>query len=81
MGGTAPGRNNLEINSRDKMGDSYRVWPKKEPTERHRQMMIARAAEIGSRTIFENFMFSFGEKKYLKAKGGPIGARVMMCAA
>ena len=71
---------NLEINSRDKMGDSYWVWPKKEPTERLNQMMIARAAEIGTRTVFENFMFSFGGKKYLQAKGGPIGARVTMCA-
>ena len=44
-------------------------------------MMMARAAEIWVRTIFENFMFTFGGKTYLQAKGGPIGARVTMCAA
>ena len=67
--------NNIEVNNRDKMGDSYKVWPKREPTMRHRQMMMARAAEIGTRTVFENFMFTFGGKSYLQAKGGPIGAR------
>ena len=79
--GTALGMNNLEVNNREKMGDSYWVWPDREPTERHRQMMMARAAEIGTRTIFENFMFTFGGKNYLQTKGGPIGARVTMCAA
>ena len=73
VGGTAPGMNNIEVNSRDKMGDSCWVWPKKVPTERHKQMIIARAAE--------NFMFSFGGKNYVQAGGGPIGARVTMCAA
>ena len=29
VGGMAPGMNNIEVNSRDKMGDSYWVWPKK----------------------------------------------------
>ena len=79
--GTAPGMNNTEVNSRDKMGDSYWVWPRKEPSERHKQMMMARAAEIGTRTVFENFMFSFGGKNYLQTKGGPFGARITMCAA
>ena len=59
-GGTAPGMNNVEVNSRDKMEDSYWVWPDSEPTARHRKMMIAGTAEIGKRTLFENFMFSFG---------------------
>ena len=57
------------------------MWPDSEPTARHEQLMVARAAEIGTRTLFENFMFSFGGKNYLQAKGGPIGARVTMCAA
>ena len=80
VGGTASGKNNIEVNSKEKMGDSYWVWPTREPTAKHRQMMIAKAAEIGTRTIFENFMFSFRGKSYLQAKGGPIGARVTMCA-
>ena len=32
--GTAPGMNNIEVNSRDKVGDSYWVRPKKVPTAR-----------------------------------------------
>ena len=38
-------------------------------------------AEIGTRTIFENFSYRFGEKIYRQSSGGPIGARVTMCAA
>ena len=29
VGGTAPGMNNIEVNGRDKMGDSYWVWPER----------------------------------------------------
>ena len=81
VGGTAPGMNNQDINNKEKTGESYWVWPTREPSERHMKMMMGRAAEIGVRTLFENFMFSFGGKSYLQAKGGPIGMRLTMCAA
>ena len=38
-------------------------------------------AEIGTRAIFENFLYTFGGKAYQQSCGGPIGARVTMCAA
>ena len=57
--GTAPGMSNNEVNSRNKMGDNYWVSPRKEATDKHIQMMIARAAEIGTRTVFENFIYTF----------------------
>ena len=43
--------------------------------------MLARMGEIGLRTIFENFMYTFGGKNFLQLSGGPIGARVTMAAA
>ena len=80
-GGTAPVMNNNEGNNREKIGDSYWVGPDMEPPLKHSQKMMARAAEIGTRTIFENSMFTFGGETYLQAKWGQIGARVTMCAA
>ena len=44
-------------------------------------MIIARCCEIGVRTVFENFTYKFGGKFYKQMEGGPIGARLTMCAA
>ena len=44
-------------------------------------MIVARVAEIGTRVIFENFTYQFGEDIFLQMSGGPIGARVTMAAA
>ena len=43
------------------------------PTEKERRQIIGRVAEIGTRVVFENI--------YHQQGGGPIGARVTMCAA
>ena len=43
------------------------------PTEKERRQIIGRVAEIGTRVVFENIYHQHG--------GGPIGARVTMCAA
>ena len=37
--------------------------------------------EIGLRTVWESFVYSFGGKYYLQSDGGPIGARITMAAA
>ena len=44
-------------------------------------MIMGHVAEIGTRTIFQNFCYQFGGKAYQQQAGGPIGARVTMCAA
>ena len=64
--------NNAEINSKDKEGDTYWIWPDRVPTERHLKMMMGRTAEIGVRTLLVNFIFSFGGKNYLRSRGGPL---------
>ena len=44
-------------------------------------MLVARVCEIGVRTIFQNFIYSFGGHNFIQMLGGPIGARVTMAAA
>ena len=42
---------------------------------------MGHVAEIGTRALFENFCYRFGGESYHQQLGGPIGARVTMCAA
>ena len=56
-------------------------WPARVPTEPEKSEMLARMGEIGLRTIFENFMYTFGGQNFLQLSGGPIEARVTMVAA
>ena len=51
------------------------------PTELHRRQFIGRVAEIGTQVIFENFCYTFGGEAYHQLGGGPIGARITICAA
>ena len=80
-GGVAPGMTSEEANSID--GDVEKQWcfPRCEPNEQEEKEIIARCAEIATRTIFENFCYKFGGKTYQQSDGGPIGARVTMCLA
>ena len=62
-------------------GECQWFYPDREPTELHKRMIIARCCEIAVRTVFENFTYKFGGKFYKQQEGGPIGARLTMCAA
>ena len=42
---------------------------------------MGHVAEIATRVIFQNFCYKFGGKTFQQQAGGPIGARVTMCAA
>ena len=65
----------------DDDGEKQWVYPAREPTEKQKKMIVARCCEIGVRTIFEHFTYKFGGEYYRQRTGGPIGARVTMCAA
>ena len=67
----------------DKKEDILKEWCFREltPTETEMKVLASHVAEIGTRTIFKNFSYRFGEKIYRQSSGGPIGARVTMCAA
>ena len=56
-------------------------FPKKEPTQQQIREIQARVAEIGTRFLFENFIYKFSQDNYHQQSGGPIGARVTMAAA
>ena len=57
------------------------VYPDRTATEVEKRIMLGRMAEIGVRTIFTNFCYTFGGQTFLQMAGGPIGARVTMAAA
>ena len=81
QGGVEPGITSEEIKSMD--GDIEKQWcfPRCEPNEQEEREIIARCAEIATRSIFENFCDKFAGKTYKQTDGGPIGARITMCLA
>ena len=80
-GGVEPGITSAEVNSVE--GDIDKQWcfPRCTPNEQEEKEIIARCAEIATRTIFEQFCYKFGGKVYLQSDGGPIGTRITMCLA
>jgi hypothetical protein len=63
------------------LADDDWVYPPVIPTREETRLITGHVAEIGTRTIFENFVYQFGGVAYHQQQGGPIGARVTMCAA
>ena len=72
---------NKDLNSKKEKLEDTLCFPMCLPTEEQEKEILARVAEIGLRTIFENFCYAFGGEKYQQSSGGPIGARVTMAAA
>jgi hypothetical protein len=60
-----------------------KVWqfPKAEPTEYQKRILLCRMAEIAVRVVWTNFCYEFGGEIYLQMEGGPIGARITMAAS
>ena len=69
------------VNSKEILDDDDWVYPVRKPNEQELRLIMGHVAEIGTRTIFENFCYQFGGRAYHQQAGGPIGARVTMCAA
>ena len=69
------------VNCKEVLAEDDWVYPPMQPTELQRRQIIGRVAEIGTRVVFENFCYKFGGVAYHQQSGGPIGARVTMCAA
>jgi hypothetical protein len=63
------------------LNDDDWVYPRGKPTAREERMIVSRVAEIGTRVLFQNFVYSFGGEAYHQQSGGHIGARITMCAA
>ena len=69
------------VNSKEIIPEEDWIYLPMKPTEQQRRQIIGRVAEIGTRVIFENFCYRFGWEAYHQQGGGPIGARITMCAA
>ena len=79
--GTTPGITGNEVLG-NKDDDEIRwIFPVVEVTEKEKKEMFATALEIGTRALFENYVYQFGGKSYQQKKGGPIGMRVTMAAS
>jgi len=56
-------------------------WPTDIPSEEMIKRMMGAALDIAIVFFFKNFTYTFGGKLYVQLSGGPIGARLTMCAA
>ena len=72
---------NRGVTGRDRSMNITWTYPPITPSEDMKRKMLARMVEIGVRTLFTHFCYSFGGENYLQMSGGPIGARVTMAAA
>jgi hypothetical protein len=69
------------VNSKEVLADDDWVYPPFTPTLKETRLIQGHVAEIGVRTLFDNFAYQFGGTAFHQQHGGPIGARVTMCAA
>jgi hypothetical protein len=69
------------VNNKEVLDDDDWIYPPITPTREQTRWIQGHVAEIGTRMIFENFVYQFGGVAYHQQQGGPIGARVTMCAA
>jgi hypothetical protein len=79
--GAMPGMKSKWVNHKEILDDDYWIYPQGKPTEMQERQIIGRVAEIGTRVVFENFVYRFGGEAYHQQHGGPIGAWITMCAA
>ena len=79
--GIKPTMKSKWVNCKEILEDDDWVYPTGMYTEGQRRIVMGHVAEIGTRVVFENFCYRFGGVAYQQQAGGPIGARVTMCAA
>ena len=79
--GIQPTMKSKWVNHKEILDDDDWVYPPVTPTLQERRLIMGHVAEIGTRAIFEQFCYKFGGKAYHQQSGGPIGARVTMCAS
>ena len=79
--GVKPTMKSKWVNHKEILADDDWIYPPGLPTERQSRIVMGHVTEIGTRALFENFCYRFGGESYHHQAGGPIGARVTMCAA
>ena len=81
--GKEAGMGSLEAKRREVRGsgEGNWIWPDKLPNVKETKALIGIALEIAVKLVFTNFVYTFGGENYLQSFGGPIGARLTMCAS
>ena len=74
--GTKPTMKCKWVNSKEVLEDDDWVYPPITPTKEQIRSIQGHVAEIGTRVIFDNFVYQFTGVAYHQQQGGPIGARV-----
>ena len=64
----------------DKTDDKW-IFPDIELTKIEERKLVAACLEIGVRTSFQNSVYTFGGRYYLKQSGSPIGERLSMAVS
>ena len=54
---TEPGMTGFEPKGKEKSTEKQWVFPRAAPTEKQKRIMVSRAAEIGVRFLFKNFIY------------------------
>ena len=52
------------VNHKEILADDDWVYPRRNPTAKEERLIIGRVAEIGTRVLFENFLYRFGGEAY-----------------
>ena len=58
--GVKPGMKCKWVNNKEILDDEDWIYPKRKPTEKEERLIMGRVAEIGTRVLFENFVYRFG---------------------
>ena len=79
--GIKPTMKSKWVNNKEILDDDDWLYSPITPTLAETRLIQGHVAEIGTRMIFQNFVYQFGAKAFHQQQGGPIGARVTMCAS
>ena len=78
--GVMPGMKSKWVNAKEILPEDDWIYPPMKPTEKQKMQIVGRVAEIGTRVLFENFVYRFGGEVYHQQAGVRIGAKVTMFA-
>ena len=68
--GVQPTMKSKWVNHKEILADDDWVYPPLIPTREETRLITGHVAEIGTRTIFENFVYQFGGVAYHQQQGG-----------
>ena len=82
--GRRPGITSEEALAPKQETDEKSKWTftgKREPTKQEQKKALSLALSIAIRASFQNYVYTFGGKRFIQLFGGPIGSRLTMACA